>query len=86
VVYLVHGYISKGQYSWINGPAGCFPATTNSWVKDGKVKEMIVVMPNSVNKLLGSWYANSVGERYSFFSEAGLCWLSDLAIVLVNPF
>jgi enterochelin esterase-like enzyme len=59
VVYLVHGYIDTGQYSWINGPAGRFPSTMNSWVKNGKVKEMIVVMPNSVNKFQGSYYANS---------------------------
>jgi len=59
VVYLVHGYLAYGQYSWILGPEGHFPRTMNSWVKDGKVKEMIVAMPNSVNKLLGSYYTNS---------------------------
>ncbi len=59
VVYLVHGTISTGQNAWITGNAGRFPSTMNSWVKNGKVKEMIIVMPNSVNKLIGSYYANS---------------------------
>ena len=59
VVYMVHGYVIRGQFSWISGPDGHFSATLNSWMKNGKFKEMIVAMPNSSNKFQGSYYANS---------------------------
>ena len=31
----------------------------NSWMEEKKVEEMILVMPNSYNKLRGSFYTNS---------------------------
>jgi S-formylglutathione hydrolase FrmB len=37
-----------------------FPATSSEvWLQEGKVKEMILVMPNAHNKLRGSLYTNS---------------------------
>jgi len=59
VVYLLHGFVTYGQYSWISGPDGHFADTIKPWMKDGKFREMIVAMPNSANKFQGSYYANS---------------------------
>ena len=62
VVYLLHGYTGNNEL-WTGGSYVKGVNIVNSmksWLKEGKVKEMILVMPNSYNKLRGSWYANSV--------------------------
>ncbi len=35
----------------------------NSWLKEKKVKEMILMMPNSYNKLKRDFYTNSEATR-----------------------
>jgi len=62
VVCLLHGYTVTDVY-WTGGnyiSNGNIKDWMKSWLKDGKVKEMILVMPNSYNTLQGSWYTNSV--------------------------
>lgn len=57
VFYLLHGY--GGDYN--NASAyEILRSSMESWLKSGKVKEMILVMPNSNNRLYGSQYTNSV--------------------------
>jgi S-formylglutathione hydrolase FrmB len=58
VVYLLHGYTGNNG-TWIGGYAGNILYPMSSWLKYGKVKEMILVMPNSYNRLWGSYYTNS---------------------------
>lgn len=61
VVYLLHGYPDTDQ-AWTSGvdykPA--IPAIMNRAVAAGKIRAMIIVMPNNLNKLGGSFYTNSV--------------------------
>jgi S-formylglutathione hydrolase FrmB len=59
VVYLLHGYTTT-EASWLRGYAGFNIARAmDSLVAAGAVKEMIIVMPNARNRLLGSFYTNS---------------------------
>lgn len=60
VVYLLHGYTGDNNL-WTGGGyiSGNIVTSMSSWLKDGKVKEMILVMPNSYNRLWGSYYTNS---------------------------
>ncbi|MEK7395715.1 MAG: alpha/beta hydrolase-fold protein [Candidatus Poribacteria bacterium] len=61
VVYLLHGY-SGNDTLWTGGSYiknGNIKDWIKSWLKDGKVKEMILVMPNSYNIFMGSCYTNS---------------------------
>jgi S-formylglutathione hydrolase len=57
VVYLLHGYTGNNE-SWISG-YGNIITFMKSWLSEKRVKEMIIVMPNSLNKLYGSQYINS---------------------------
>jgi len=72
VVYLLHGYIgnettfvAEDTTYWNFFPTGTdFPENGFSGMLDdliaaGKLKEMIVVMPDASNKYGGSWYTNS---------------------------
>ncbi len=62
VVYLLHGYTGNNEL-WTGGSyisASNIVNSMKSWLNSGKVKEMILVMPNSYNKLLGSFYTNSI--------------------------
>ena len=59
VVYLLHGYTANNEV-WTGGLAGNVLYSMRSWLKNGKVKEMILVMPNSYNKFQGSNYTNSI--------------------------
>jgi S-formylglutathione hydrolase FrmB len=60
VVYLIHGYTGNHNL-WTGGSyiRGNILSSMKSWLNQQKVREMIVVMPNSHNKLRGSWYTNS---------------------------
>ena len=61
VVYLLHGY-SGNDTLWTGGSYinnGNIKDWMKSWLKSGKVKEMILVMPNSYNIFMGSIYTNS---------------------------
>ncbi|HEX30299.1 TPA: hypothetical protein ENG04_09490 [Candidatus Poribacteria bacterium] len=61
VVYLLHGYTGSNEL-WTGGSyiSGNILYSMRSWLKSGKVKEMILVMPNSHNKFRGSFYTNSI--------------------------
>lgn len=60
VVYLLHGYTGNHNL-WTGGSyiSGNIVSSMGSWLKSGKVKETILVMPNSYNRFLGSYYTNS---------------------------
>jgi len=53
VVYLLHGYMSS------NADWGNVPEILNRLIGAGKIRGMIVVMPDASNKFLGSFYTNS---------------------------
>lgn len=56
VVYLLHG-IADTYEVWTKNWK--IPALLDELMKSGKVREMIVVMPNGRTRVLGSFYANS---------------------------
>jgi len=63
VSYTLHGY--DAQNDWLMGTnysigGGNILDAMNSWIAEGKVKEMILVMPNANNKYGGSHYLNSI--------------------------
>src|SRR5215475_8394745 len=53
VVYLLHGYMGT------NADWGNAPEILNRLIASGKIRGMIVVMPDASNKFLGSFYTNS---------------------------
>jgi len=61
VVYLLHGFTGNHNL-WTGGSyiSGNILNSMKSWLSSEKVEEMILVMPNSRNRLLGSMYTNSV--------------------------
>jgi len=60
VVFLLHGYTANHKmWTGSNNPDKNIVLLMDSWLKENKVKEMILVMPNSYNKLKGSFYTNS---------------------------
>ena len=63
VVYLLHGYTGNNNL-WTGGGyiAGAnIQNSMASWIESEKLKEIILVMPNSRNKLNGSWYSAATG-------------------------
>lgn len=62
VVYLLHGFGATEQ-SWVRGYSGFnIQRAMDSLVAAGAVREMILVMPNARDRLLGSFYTNSASE------------------------
>ncbi len=62
VVYLLHGFTAS-EASWARGYAGFdIGRSTDSLVAAGAVREMIIVMPNALTRLHGSFYVNSSSE------------------------
>jgi len=59
VIYLLHGFLGNNK-SWIEGGWANVPKIMDRLIAQGKVREMIVVMPDASNKLGGSFYTNSV--------------------------
>jgi len=61
VVYLLHGYTGNNEL-WTGGSyiSGDIRISMKNWLNTGRVKEMILVVPNSYNKFRGSFYTNSV--------------------------
>ena len=54
VVYLLHGFTAS-EVSWARGYAGFdIGRSTDSLVAAGAVREMIIVMPNALNRLRGT--------------------------------
>ena len=62
VVYLLHGYTGTDELWMGKGYAGGgnILNSMKSWLKNEKIMEMILVMPNSYNRLRGSFYINSI--------------------------
>jgi S-formylglutathione hydrolase FrmB len=60
VVYLLHGY--QGTYKqWMgDGKGWNIRDVMDQLIRDGKIREMILVMPDAHNKYGGSFYTNSV--------------------------
>lgn len=62
----MHGYTGNNNL-WTGGSyiSGNILNSMKSWLKSGKVKEMILVMPNSYSKLQGSFYTNSATGKWA---------------------
>jgi S-formylglutathione hydrolase FrmB len=78
VVYLLHGF-TVNELSWARGSAGFdIGRSTDSLVAAGAVREMIIVMPNERNRLLGSFYTNSSsGGGWDDFTSSELVSFID---------
>jgi S-formylglutathione hydrolase len=59
VVYLLNGWGDTNK-SWIEGDWANVPRIMDRLISYGKVREMIVVMPDGSNKYGGSYYTNSI--------------------------
>ncbi len=60
VVYLLHGFLGNDK-AWLNEAQWAdAPKAMDRLIAAGKIHEMIVVMPDGSNKLLGSFFTNSV--------------------------
>jgi len=72
VVYLLHGYTGNNNL-WTGGSyiSGNIVSSMKSWLGSGKVREMILVMPNSYTKFQGGYYVNSpaIGRWGDFISR-----------------
>jgi len=68
VIYYLHGFPGNNG-AWTNNYN--IHGAMDSLIKQGKVQEMIIVMPNSFNKYGGSWYANSsvAGNYESYITQ-----------------
>jgi S-formylglutathione hydrolase FrmB len=59
VIYLLHGYQSTNK-DWTDSDSANVPKILDSLIVAGKIRPMIVVMPDGSNKFAGSFYTNSV--------------------------
>ncbi len=60
VVYLLHGFLGTNK-AWTNEAQWAdAPKAMDRLIAAGKIREMIVVMPDGSNKLLGSFFTNSL--------------------------
>jgi len=88
VVYLLHGYPDTDQ-AWTRGvdykPA--IPAIMNRAIAAGKIRAMIIVMPNSLNKLGGAFYTNSVttGNWEDFVTRDLVSYIDNKYRTLAKP-
>lgn len=62
VVFLLHGY--DGHSDWLISSkysigGGNIKDSMDEWIKQGRIREMILVMPDANNRFGGSMYANS---------------------------
>jgi S-formylglutathione hydrolase len=69
VVYLLHGF-TRDNTLWTRANELFDPGNIldymQSWLAQGRIKEMIIVMPSSHNRYDGSWYNNSsVGGNWA---------------------
>jgi len=69
VMYLLHGYLGS-DVQWLQGNLNV-PKIADRLIAAGKIREMLVVMPNGSNKFLGSMYTDSVttGNWEEFLSR-----------------
>jgi len=87
VVYLLHGFTAN-ELSWARGYAGFdIGRSTDSLVAAGAVREMIIVMPNERNRLLGSFYTNSssAGGWEDFTVAELVSYIDDKYRTLATP-
>jgi S-formylglutathione hydrolase len=84
VVYLLHGY-GGNEGEW-RGLAPLKPAM-DTLVRNGTVREMIVVMPNGRNALDGSFYTNSLttGNWDDFISKELVAFIDTKYRTLARP-
>ena len=59
VVYLLHGFVPKGNSTWIDDKYFNLE-TINRLIAEKKISPVIVVMPDGKNKYGGSYYTNSI--------------------------
>lgn len=59
-IYLLHGYQGNHEQWMAGGKEWNIRDAMDKLIRDGKVREMIVVMPNARNRYGGSFYTNSV--------------------------
>ena len=61
VVYMLHGFGGDNYTTWIAGRLQDLNVriSMDSLIRSGKVREMILVMPNARNRFDGSFYSNS---------------------------
>ena len=87
VVYLLHGY-GATEASWTGGYSGFdIGRAMDSLVAAGAVNEMIIVMPNARNRLLGSFYTNSesTGNWDDFISRELVSYVDAKYRTLAAP-
>jgi S-formylglutathione hydrolase FrmB len=87
VVYLLHGFTTS-EASWARGYAGFdIGRATDSLVAAGAVREMIIVMPNALNRLRGSFYVNSssAGGWDDFISAELVSYVDSKYRTLATP-
>jgi enterochelin esterase-like enzyme len=58
VIYLLHGYLGTDR-AWMDGEWANIPKIADRLIAAGKIREMLVVMPDGSNKFLGSMYTDS---------------------------
>jgi S-formylglutathione hydrolase len=87
VIYLLHGFTAS-EASWAGGE-GHFNIgrAMDSLVAAGAVNEMIIVMPNAHNRLLGSFYVNSAstGGWDDFISTELVSFVDSKYRTLATP-
>lgn len=88
VVYLLHGYPDTDQ-AWTKGvdykPA--IPVIMDRAIAAGKIRPMIVVMPNSWNKFGGAFYTNSVttGNWEDFVTQELVTYIDSKYRTVAKP-
>ena len=87
-VYLLHGYGGNNRI-WLDGGYQDFNIKNamDSLIVSGKVKEMIIVMPNAYNKYRGSWYGNSsvTGNWERFITKELIAYIDSNYRTLTSP-
>jgi len=87
-MYLLHGYGGNNRI-WLDGGYQDFNIKNamDSLIISGKLKEMIIVMPNSYNKYQGSWYGNSsvIGNWEEFITRELVAYIDSNYRTLTSP-
>ncbi len=90
VAYLLHGYGAKASL-WQGDarlPRGEEILTAmTAWLAEGRVREMILVMPDACTRLGGSWYTDSPasGKWEDFLARELVAWVDGRYRTLARP-
>jgi len=86
VIYLLHGYLGT-NVQWTNGDWANVPKILDGLIAAGKIREMVIVMPDGSNKFAGSFYTNSVttGNWEDFVTRDLVKYVDDNYRTLVRP-